>query len=182
MIIKLVPKFVKTVATFSARDPWNGERETGFHLDAYVRVPETRPNMRVSATMKPVRYLLALAPASGGEPRLLPESLAELWRRKEVADQRLPAILHSIEPRLASSDFRIYLASGALQLFAAFAAVMLGAVGALAAALRAQEPMLEVPMYAAFVLAIVAPAIILAIVARRRGVRRRQIRELRSML
>jgi hypothetical protein len=107
MLIRLIPKFVKTVTAFAARDPWNADRETRFQLDAYVRVPELNPHMRVSKHLPLRRYLLALQP-KGGEMRMLPESLAELWRRKEVAEHRLPAVLHAIEPALTRKDYRIH--------------------------------------------------------------------------
>ena len=181
MMIRLIPKFVKTVTEFTARDPWNADRETRFQLDAYVRVPELNPNMRVSKHLPLQRYLLALQPV-GGEMRMLPESLAELWRRKEVTEQRLPAVLHTIEPALTRKDYRIYLVTWPLMLYAATIAVLLGAFGVLVATTLGPSPQPQEPMYAVFALAVVAPLAIVAFAARRRSLRMRQMQALRAQL
>ncbi|HZJ64635.1 MAG TPA: hypothetical protein VFD36_14050 [Kofleriaceae bacterium] len=181
MMIRLIPKFVMTVTSFAARDPWNAGRETRFQIDAYVQVPELNPNMRVSKHLPLQRYLLALQPA-GGELHMLPESLAELWRRKEVAEHRLPAMLHAIEPALTRKDYRIYLVTWPLMLYAATVAVLLGAVGVMAAITLGPGPQPKEPMYVLFALAVVAPATIVAIAARRRGLRMRQMQALRAQL
>jgi ABC-type spermidine/putrescine transport system permease subunit II len=67
-------------------------------------------------------------------------------------------------------------------LYAAVVAVLLGAVGVMAAMTLEPGPQPKEPMYVLFALAVVAPAIIVAIAARRRRLRMRQMQALRAQL
>lgn len=99
---------VKTEVSFTAEDPWNGNRRGRFTVDAYVTT--LRSIKAVSAEMKEPTWAggfhRALRSEADGLTRFLPESLMELWRTKQVATEALPGLLRQMEPSLRRSDYR----------------------------------------------------------------------------
>lgn len=99
---------VKTEVSFTAEDPWNGNRRGTFTVDTYVTT--LRSVKAVSADMKEPTWAggfrRALRSEADGLTRFLPESLVELWRTKQVATEALPGLLQQMEPSLRRSDYR----------------------------------------------------------------------------
>jgi hypothetical protein len=104
--IKLVPRRVRTDTAFRAADPWNAGRVTDWTVEAYVMVPEHRPDPGNLYSMGASERFAIRSDVDGGE-HFLPESLIRLWREQRVAAERLPALLHALEPTLNRTDYRM---------------------------------------------------------------------------
>lgn len=97
------PKKVQQLAQFTAADPWNGGQRVQFHLDrCFSRgfVPDYSAYDDESLPSK-----FAIRSELDKAHRVLPDSLASLWRSGKVTPERLPALLRGLEPNLKRSDF-----------------------------------------------------------------------------
>ena len=106
MRIRLVPGCLRTLATFTAPDPWNQDRPTTFNIEEYVMVPEGA--VRVVDTGMTV-HVFGLRSETDGADHVLPESLFELWRTGRIPPETLPRLLLAIQPKLKKSDYRAVL-------------------------------------------------------------------------
>ena len=133
MITAFVPVFslptqltlLKTELSFVAEDPWNGNRPHTFALGDYV---VTLRGMKSVPAKRPESPWLggfhrALRSEADGVTRFLPESLIELWLRRQVSAEALPALRKQIEPSLKKSNYKPMLRSLLMKIFGAFEVV-----------------------------------------------------------
>jgi hypothetical protein len=105
MAMTFKPARVKTEGSFTADDPWNQNRQTSFTIEAYILAPKgTRPKAGTKVFM--ANYLYGIRSEVDGEERMLPESLAHLWRNNRVPAEALPRLLNQMKPMLKKTDFR----------------------------------------------------------------------------
>ena len=96
---------LRTLARFTASDPWsrNGSRNTltDFRVEEYVMMPlgSTR-----ALDSKWNLHTIGIQWESDARYRLLPESLVELWRHGRIPAEKLPELLHTLEPSLQDTD------------------------------------------------------------------------------
>lgn len=108
--LNTVPKRVRTVKNFAAPNPWQNNQAERWSVEAYVMVNSDHAEHFVPPT-KPNRWLHGaevhgIRSDSDGRNHLLPASLDELWKTKQVPDEALPRLLHAVEPQLKRRDFR----------------------------------------------------------------------------
>jgi len=105
-IIRLVPVRVKTETSFTADDPWNGNRRTSYTVETYMKLvkgskpPKTKPLGYVYG------YMYGIRSDIDGVERMLPDSLSELWRTQRVPPEALPRMLKQMQPTLKKGDYR----------------------------------------------------------------------------
>jgi hypothetical protein len=183
--IKLVPQYVRTLDTFTAADPWKGAGSSQFTLNAYQLVPAVNPTMRVDPNANVQNCVLGLRTASDeSAERPLPEGLSELWRRKGIRTEQLPAALKKIEPQLKDGDYRLHLDSRQnlmLKIFAWFGGAAFVAIGALG--LLIPDPGFPAGVFFAVsaLLALVTVGGLLGFQAGRRNQRLRQMEHFRAL-
>jgi hypothetical protein len=100
--IKLEPRRLRTLETFTAGDPWSGGT-TEWDLDLHKMVPKGAQVVREGAAWG--KDVHALRAKGEGVDRFLPEALSELWQRQRAPSTALPRLLAEIEPTLRSGDF-----------------------------------------------------------------------------
>jgi len=94
--------------THTAPDPWNDNEPGQFNADVHG-----------------IQFL------PDGEPRMMPESLAELWSQGLLAPEELPRLLKAIEPSLIADDFKYYLHRSFWSRYRAGAIIPIGCVALL---------------------------------------------------
>jgi hypothetical protein len=94
-------KRTETVGRFDAEDPWNGSRATTFTLHA--RTGGFMPMHAAAERSVPPRY--TMTSEIDGRRRQLPDVLVKLWKEGRVAAERLPWLLHTLEPDLRRLDY-----------------------------------------------------------------------------
>src|SRR5262245_21861867 len=97
------PKKVQNLAHFTAADPWNGNQQTSFELDRCFDGGFVPDYAAFDDESLPQKY--AIRSGLEQEHRVLPDSLASLWRSGKVPAERLPALLRGLEPNLTKSDY-----------------------------------------------------------------------------
>lgn len=106
--ILLVPRRMKTVGRFTAPDPWNGNAPAEFTIEAYRLFNSGTRVLRDTRGLG-LAYLYGISSEIDGADRILPEALAELWRRGEVAPEKLPSMLAQVAPALKPEDYRVWI-------------------------------------------------------------------------
>ena len=106
--IILVPRRMKTVGRFTAPDPWNGNAPAEFTIEAYRLFNPAIRALRDTRGLG-LAYLYGISSEIDGADRVLPEALAELWRRGEVAPEKLPSMLAQVAPTLKPEDYRVWI-------------------------------------------------------------------------
>ena len=95
------PVRLQTLARFSAPDPWSGNDFTDYSIEEYVMMPvgsKRALDSKWSLRTTGIRW------EQDSRYRLLPESLVELWKCKRIPAEKLPWLLHALEPRLMETD------------------------------------------------------------------------------
>jgi hypothetical protein len=86
---------LRTANRFAAEDPWNQNRPTTFTIEAY------RIFLSSSGITKPSQLdFYGIRSELDGRERMLPDSLCELYYRKQIRAESLPRLLKEIEPQL----------------------------------------------------------------------------------
>lgn len=88
---------VKTLAAFSAPDPWNEKAPAEFTIESHLLGPKN-PVRAPRDTGGP--YILGIRSGIDGETHIMPESLSELWNAGKAPAEALPGLLRGSEPRL----------------------------------------------------------------------------------
>ena len=112
MNLNQLPVRVRTLSRFRAAHPWFDNHPTDWSLDVYKMVPEyiaenaapVAASPAPTGDLKPRDYL-GIRAELDGQYHILPGSLADLWKTKQVATEDLPRLLRTAEPRLEQSDF-----------------------------------------------------------------------------
>ncbi|MGH2360562.1 MAG: hypothetical protein ACRDGM_08480 [bacterium] len=97
------PSRIQKLAQFSAADPWNDNRPTTFVLDRCFDGGYVQDYTVLEDESLPQKY--AIKSELEPDHRVLPDSLAWLWRSGKIPTERLPALLKGLEPNLGRSDF-----------------------------------------------------------------------------
>jgi hypothetical protein len=97
------PKKVQNLARFTAPDPWHDNQPTSFDLDRCFDGGFVPDYAAFEDESLPQKY--ALRSALEREHRVLPDSLASLWRGGKIPPDRLPMLLKGLEPNLTRSDY-----------------------------------------------------------------------------
>ena len=98
------PVRLRTLARFSAPDPWSGNQLADYTIDEYVMMPL---GSKRAADSKWSLHTIGIGWEGTTRRLLLPESLVELWKRNRIAPEKLPWLMHAIEPRLLETDCMI---------------------------------------------------------------------------
>lgn len=96
------PVKLRTIARFTAADPWSGNQLTDYTLDEYVMLPL---GSKRAIESKWSLHSFGIQWENNPRYRLLPESLVQLWKCGQLPSEKLPSVLHAIEPRLMEADF-----------------------------------------------------------------------------
>lgn len=104
--MSLKPARVKTEGSFTAEDPWNQNRRTSFTIEAYIMAPRGSTPKAGTKTLLG-QYFYGIRSEVDGVERMLPESLAYLWRNNRVPPEALPRLFKEMEPMLRKTDFRL---------------------------------------------------------------------------
>jgi hypothetical protein len=95
------PVRLHTLARFSAPDPWSENQLTDYSIDEYVMLPlGSKRNLDSKWSL----HTFGIRWERDSRYRLLPESLVELWKCQRISPEKLPWLLHAIEPRLLETD------------------------------------------------------------------------------
>ena len=95
------PVRLRTLARFSAPDPWSEDLFTDYSLDEYVMLPlGSKRNLDSKWSL----HTFGIRWERDSRYRLLPESLVELWKCQRISPEKLPWLLHALEPRLLETD------------------------------------------------------------------------------
>lgn len=145
MNVELFPVRVKTLAAFSALDPWNELAPAEFTIEAHLLGPKNPVRAPRDAGGP---YILGIRSELDGETHIMPESLSEIWNTGKAPAEALPGLLHGIEPRLRKRDFSFCLRARwhiwILAFYSALAlAVWLWSASQFAAAARKIDPRLQ---------------------------------------
>jgi hypothetical protein len=101
---------VRSAGGFAAPDPWNENRRTDFTIEVYILVDED-PLKGVMTPIKPIRKdpwswgVFGIKSEIDGQERMLPESLAELWRTQRIPAEALPRLLQQMQSSLKPRDY-----------------------------------------------------------------------------
>src|ERR1700728_1803482 len=95
------PVRLRTIARFTAPDPWSGNQLTDYCLEEYVMMPL---GSKRALDSKWSLHAFGIRWEGDARYRLLPECMVELWKCKRLASEKLPSLLHAIEPRLLETD------------------------------------------------------------------------------
>ena len=95
------PVRLRTLARFSAVDPWMTNLLTDYSIEEYVMMPlgSSRP-----VDSKWSMHSIGIQWENQSRYRLLPESLVELWKLGRIGTDKLPWLLHALEPKLDETD------------------------------------------------------------------------------
>ena len=110
IIRRYIARYLRTLETFRARDPWNQDRETTFEIVEYVMMPEA---FKRAVDSRLFQRRFGLQSEIDGVERLLPDSLVYLWKTGmagtgfvlSTPSQSLPQLLKLLEPRLYGTDY-----------------------------------------------------------------------------
>ncbi len=110
MNLNQLPVRVRTLSRFRAAHPWFDNQPTEWTLDVYKMVPEYVAARAAPVAESPAGDLtpldyLGIRAELDGRYHILPGSLADLWKTKEITTEDLPRLLRAVEPRLEQSDF-----------------------------------------------------------------------------
>ena|SRR5215468_6980699 len=108
--VTYLARYLRTVDSFRAEDPWNNRRATSFHILEYVMMPE-RITSAIDSRLFEHRF--GLRSEIDGAVHMLPDSLVYLWRKGLPGDgyvvktppHSLPQLLRHLEPNLTLSDY-----------------------------------------------------------------------------
>lgn len=111
-----VPVQMATVTSFSAADPWNGQRLTLMTLSVYRMVNDRYTQLFAAQSAKAmqtaspgtalkINEALGLRSSVDGRYHMLPISVARLWQKKAIRTEDLPRILAEVESSLPTSDY-----------------------------------------------------------------------------
>ena len=106
MVLVFNAQRLRTLGRFTAGDPWNGNRPTEFSIEEYVMMPAGSAQALDTSQFV---HRIGLRSETDGSQHMLPESLVELWRRGQVAPERIPALAQAIEPRIVKDDLNLIL-------------------------------------------------------------------------
>jgi hypothetical protein len=95
------PVRFRTLARFSAPDPWSENQIADYSLEEYVMMP---PGSTRAVENGWNLHAIGIRWEGDLRYRLLPESLVELWKHGRVQLERLPGLLHAMEPRILETD------------------------------------------------------------------------------
>jgi hypothetical protein len=95
------PMRLRTLATFTAADPWSRNALTEYRVEEYVMMPV---GSKRALDSKWNLHTIGIQWEADARYRLLPESLVELWKRGRIPAEKLPSLLHTLEPRLLDTD------------------------------------------------------------------------------
>lgn len=104
--VPLFPVRHRRIGTFLAPDPLHGGRETEWNIETYrmqargVKIVRAR-TAPGDAGRPAAGDRLAIKSELDGEPRMLPDAIAALWKTGEVPAPALPEILRTFGPGLA---------------------------------------------------------------------------------
>jgi hypothetical protein len=105
VMVRAVPRWVRTAQRFAAADPWHRSAPTELSVEAYImldrRAQEITPLMRAGAI-----EVFAVRSEIDGVARFLPDSLCHLWKSGKLPAESLPVLLHELEPGLVKTDYR----------------------------------------------------------------------------
>jgi len=151
----LAPVRVKTETSFTAEDPWNGNRRTPFTVEAYLK---TYKGIAPRGGKKPAGavFFYGVRSELDGVERMLPSAMSELWSEKRVATEALPRLLKAMEPSLKKSDYGPPIRARMLTVLSWFLWLVMGFLVFMPLLLLSQE-MISVP--AAFLSTIVMAGI-----------------------
>ena len=100
----------KTECSFTTEDPWNENRRATFTLEAY-RLPPKGSQPKQVIKFGSEKYYYGIRSEVDGVDRMLPESLAYVWRNDQVQAEKLPRLLHEMGSMLKAADYRFFLLS-----------------------------------------------------------------------
>jgi hypothetical protein len=95
------PIRLRTLARFSAADPWSENQITAYSVEEYVLMPLGSTRAVANGWRQ---HAIGIQWEGNQKYRLLPESLVELWRHERIQMERLPGLLHAMEPRILETD------------------------------------------------------------------------------
>ena len=112
MYLKYATVQISRLRTFRAPDPWNNGQICDWNLNYYgiataISADRDLAELTQSPNFDRVQCeSLGIQAQPNGRYHILPGSLGELSRDRQVADEELPALLHRIEPQLEDLDFK----------------------------------------------------------------------------
>lgn len=103
MLWLYTPKKVIQLASFTAPDPWNENKSSTFRLDQCFDGGVVPAYAALEETSIPHRF--AIRSQAEKQHRVLPDSLAAIWKSNKLPAEALPARLKDLEPTLKRSDY-----------------------------------------------------------------------------
>lgn len=105
MLWMLTPEKKRNLARFSAPNPWAGGATANWSFDKCFDGGPAPAYAALDSNEDSLPHRFALRAEGEKEYRALPDSLAALWLKGSLPSESLPALLHSLEPRLIRSDY-----------------------------------------------------------------------------
>lgn len=93
---------LRTVGTFSAEDPSMNRLPTEWSIEEFVMMPVGSAR---AIDSRRFGHVIGIRPNNDRRERLLPASLVELWRQGRVQPEKLPWLLHAMDPKINATDF-----------------------------------------------------------------------------